>query len=202
MRNGDWFCLAVRLFGIWLLIHSVEEFVPYLVWIVTEGSGLVAGLWLGAWFVGRTVVGLGLLLFAPAIAARFYPPAAAAPPPSSTDEQKPLKVGVQLLGMYALLLATQSAAGVIASYLQANSFAGIQQTAFFESGTSYMAALLTCGLNVAFALMLIIFNDRIVTFLAKLRYVPERDAYEAPPLPEPAEARQRDAAGDDSDGVR
>ncbi len=187
MINRDWFCLALRLFGIWLLIQAIEGFVPYLLFAI-GGYGVSIGFSNAAalvfWFIGRSAIGLVLLFFAPAIAARFYPSTSSSETLPIEDEAKPLKVGIQLLGVYALLLAVQSASGVIVGYLSGNSFSLNQGINFSGAGAGYIASLLTFGLNLAFAAMLIIWNEQVVTLLAKFRYVPERDAYEPPPLNE------------------
>ena len=184
MVNRDWFCLAVRIFGLWLLISSIEQCVPYLIWALSDNSGIGYALSAALWFVGRLAVGLVLILFAPALAARFYPQGETAAPAADFDESKPLKVGLQLLGMYALLLAVQAAAVVIASYVDANALTGAMPMSIDPMASGYLGSLLTCGLNLAFAVILITFNEQLVTFLTKLRYVPERDGYEPPPRSE------------------
>ena len=184
--NRDWFCLALRLFGIWLLIQAIEEFVPYLLHAIS-GFGAIGFSYAAAlvfWFVGRSVIGLVLLFFAPAVAARFYPSTSSSETLPIEDEARPLKVGIQLLGVYALLLAVQSASGVIVGYLSGDSFSPNQGINFSGAGAGYIASLVTFGLNLAFAAMLIIWNEQVVTLLAKFRYVPERDAYEPPSLNE------------------
>ena len=180
MINRDWFCLALRLFGIWLLIQAIEQFVPLLLYVIS-GSGPSRGFSYAVtivfWLVGRSVIGLVLLFFAPAIAARFYPSASSSKSQRVEDEVNFLKIGMQLLGVYALLLAVQYASRVIVGYLSGDGFS-------LNAGGSYFASLVTFGLNLAFAAILIIWNEQVVTLLAKFRYVPERDAYEPPPLDE------------------
>jgi len=187
MRNQDWFCLALRLFGIWLLIQAVETFVSYVSFFFSSGNAFTRQIIVStvAWSVGRTASGLVLLLFAPAIATRFYPSRVAAETTRpEVDGTKPLKVGIQLMAVYALLLAVQSGAGVILGLLNGGFGNGAMAMNFRGAGASYLASLLTVGLNLAFAAMLLIWNDRIITFIEKFRYVPERDAYEPPPISE------------------
>jgi len=186
MIDRDWFCLALRLFGIWLLIHSVETVVLYILSLLPLTGNLggqlvsyVAGMML--WIIVRTAIGVALTLFAPAIAARFYPSAATQIVAPAEHESKPLKVGLQLLGVYALLLATQSGAGVIIGIL--SSHEGPHRGVDFGEG-NYMESLLSFGLNLTFAAILLIWNEHVVALIEKFRYIPERDAYERPPLNE------------------
>ena len=185
MTNRDWFCLALRVFGLWLLIKSIEDLVPYLFWLVLDpnNAGQVFSYlaFTTIWLIARLMGGLVLLFFAPAIAARFYPSEGTHTTSHVEDEAKPLKVGIQLLAVYALLLAVQSVAGVIVGYLSGDTFGGIASGGFGGVRTGYTASLLTFGLNLAFGLALILWNERLVLFLAKMRYVPDRDAYESPP---------------------
>ncbi len=184
MTNRDWFCLALELFGIWLLIHAVETIVPYLLFAISGnlvGQSPTQVAIMVLWPIGRTAIALVLLLFAPAISERFYPSIATTETTHLDNEAKPLKVGIQLLAVYALLLAVQSAAGVILGLLSGVDYSLAPGATFGSTGRSYIASLLTCGLNLAFAAILLVWNERIVTFIAKFRYVPERDAYEPPP---------------------
>jgi hypothetical protein len=152
MINRDWFCVALRLFGIWLLIEAVESVVPYLLYAI---SGNVAGrnmsyvVSMFLWLIGRTAIGLVLLFFAQAIAVRFYPSTASTETTHSDDEARPLKVGIQLLAVYALLLAVQSGAGVILGLLSGDSYALALGTNFNGAERGYFASLLTFGLNLA-----------------------------------------------------
>src|SRR4051812_15112512 len=76
MTDRDWFCLALRLFGIWLLIEAVEATVPYLLFAIGAngvGQNTFYVVSMIIWLIMRTAVGLVILLFAPAIAARVYP---------------------------------------------------------------------------------------------------------------------------------
>lgn len=184
MTNRDWFCLALELFGIWLLIQAVETIVPYLLFAISgnpvvQNPTQVATMVL--WLIGRTAIALVLLLFAPAISARFYPSMTSTETTHLEDEAKPLKVGIQLLAVYALLLAVQSGAGVILGLLSGVDYGFAPGANFGGTGSRYFASLLTCGLNLAFAAILLMWNERIVTLIAKFRYIPERDAYEPPP---------------------
>ena len=183
MTNRDWFCLALRLFGIWLLIHAVEMIVPLMWAISVKGVGqhFAHVVSMVLWPIGRTAIGLVLLFFAPAIAARFYPSTASTETMHFDDEAKPLKVGIQLLAVYALLLAIQSGAGVILGLLSGDNYGLAQGTYFNSAERGYFTSLLTFGLNLAFAAILLIWNERIVTLIAKFRYIPERDAYKPPP---------------------
>ena len=188
MIHRDWFCLALRLFGIWLFIQSLEQIVPYLAIFASgalgaaQSSSYIASMFF--WLIGRTVIGFVLLAFAPAIATRFYPNAASSEAMHCDNETRPLKVGLQLLAIYALLLAIQSGSGVIIGLLSGDSWSFSQGANFNGAGTGYLASLLTFGLNLAFAAILMIWNERVVTFIEKFRYIPERDAYEPPPLSE------------------
>ncbi len=186
MTNRDWFCLALRLFGIWLLIHAVEMIVP-LMWAISVngiGQHFAHVVSMVLWPIGRTAIGLVLLFFATAIAARFYPSMASTETTHLDDETKPLKVGIQLLAVYALLLAVQSGAGVILGLLSGDNYDLTRGANFIGAKTSYFTSLLTFGLNLAFAVILLVWNERVVTLIAKFRYVPERDAYEPPPVNE------------------
>ena len=42
--------------------------------------------------------------------------------------------------------------------------------------------MLSCGFNLTFAAILIMWNDRVITIIEKFRYIAERDAYQPPPL--------------------
>ena len=112
MTNRDWFGLALRLFGIWLLLYSIESIVPSLIMVIFMSPGMGPGpsyaFVLGFWFIGRTAVALVLVVFAPAIASRFYPEVPSQEPGAPGSGVKPLRVGLQLLGMCAVLLAIQS----------------------------------------------------------------------------------------------
>lgn len=128
-----------------------------------------------SWLIARTAIGLVLVLFAPAITARFYPSTATKETTHSDDEVKLLKVGIQLLAVYALLLAVQYGAGVIIGLMQIDNYAVL-----LETEPEYLSNLLNFGLNIAFAAILLMWNDRVVTLIAKIRYVPERDADKPP----------------------
>ena len=185
MNNREWFSLALRLFGIWLFIQAIEEFVPYLLFFISDSGpwpGFTYAAGLVVWFFVRTAVGLVLLLFAPAIAARFYPSTSSDETQPVEEEASVVKVGIQLLGVYALLLAGQSVSGVVMGYLTGNTFIFNQGLSFNDSASYYLSNLLTFGLNLALAAIFIIWNEQVITLLAKFRYVPERDAYEPPPL--------------------
>jgi len=182
MTNRDWFCLALRLLGIWLLIQAIENIVPYLLFAlgangVGQNFSYLAGMIF--WIIGRTAIG-----FAPAIATRFYPSTQSTESAHVDDEAKPLKIGIQLLAVYALLLAIQSGASVILGLVSDDTWGRAFSTNFDGSGTGYLTNLLTFGLNIAFAAILLIWNERVVTLIAKFRYIPERDAYQPPPLNE------------------
>ncbi len=157
------------------MIQAVEA-IPTLIFAFSAnvgGQNFTYSAYMVLWLIGRTAIGLVVLLFAPAIAARFYPTMDSTETTHLDDETKPLKIGIQLLAIYALLLAVQAAARVIPGILSGNNV---------ESG--HLTNLLTFGLNLAFAAILLLGKERIVTFIDKVRYVPERDAYEPPPLNE------------------
>lgn len=187
MTNRDWFCLALRLFGIWLLIEAVETIVPYLLFAISgnvRGQNMSWVVTTVLWLIARTAVGLVLLFFAPAIAVRFYPRTTSTEKTHFDDEARPLKIGIQLLAVYALLLAVQSGAGVIMGLLSGDHYGFALAANFNGAERGYLASLLTFGLNLAFAAVLLIWNERVVTLIAKFRYIPERDAYTPPPVNE------------------
>ncbi len=177
MVQRDWFCLALRLFGLWLLIQSIEQFAYYVLMVIAtiEATDSAPGIYYMASavlaFIVRTIMGLVLLWFAPAIAMRFYPRTESTEVSHVDSETRPLQVGIQILGLYALLLAVQSASDVIVHYLRGAS-------------NTYLTSLFTCGLNLIFGAMLILWNERVLACIERMRYVPERDAYEPPPLRE------------------
>jgi len=176
MTNRDWLCLALRLFGIWTLIRIVGELSLYFQYFIAGalGAGSLQGLAsIVISLIVRTALALILILFAPAIAARFRsttPPDKTDPP--EFDETRTLKVGIQLLAVYALLLSVQAAGPLIYGLLTP------------PMDKYHLQSLLTFGLNLAFAGILLMWNDRIITLIEKFRYVPERDAYQPPPLEE------------------
>jgi hypothetical protein len=187
MINRDWFCLALRLFGIWLLIEAVETIVPYLLFAFSGspiGQNTSWFVTIVLWLLARTAIGLVLLFFAPAIAVRIYPATAPTETTPTGDEARPLKVGIQLLGVYALLLAVQSVPGFILGLLAGERYAFTPGSTITGAGRGYLASLLTFGLNLAFAALLLMWNERVVTLIAKFRYVPERDAYTPPAVHE------------------
>lgn len=183
--SRDWFCLILRLFGIWLLIQAVEEVVPYLLFALDSlvGSGMGAAYLAGVlvWWVGRTLFGLALLVFAPAIATRWYPSekqsqvdltvtsvAAEGPHAWKPNETKSLRIGMQLLGVYALLLAVQSVSLVVAGYLSGGGFNTFRATGLgIDSGPTQ--AIVNVGLHLAFAAILILRNDQLLILLEKFR---------------------------------
>jgi hypothetical protein len=141
MTDRDWFCLALRLFGIWHLIEAVETIVPYLLFAIgANGVGQNAFYVVSMiiWLIVRTAIGLVLLLFAPAIAARVFPGTASTETTHSDDKARPLKVGIQLLAVYALLLAVQSGAGVILGLLSGDKYALAPGTNFNGAGRGYL----------------------------------------------------------------
>jgi hypothetical protein len=185
MTNRDWFCIAIRLLGIWLLIDAVESIVSNVLFVI---SGLLGPgdpyvtyvVNMSVWLIARTTIGLVLLFFAPAIAARFYPSTQTTETTHSDAEVRPLKVGLQLLAIYALLLAVQSGAGVILGLFSGNVYdLGLGANVNF-SATGYLERLLNCGLNLAFAGVFLMWNERVVTLIEKFRYIPERDSYRSP----------------------
>jgi hypothetical protein len=199
MTNRDWFTLALRVFGIWLLIGGIEAITTLAVMLISELAGssplgvdeffTFYTIYSALWNVLRTTIGLLVLFFAPAIAARFYPGtsaaetnarAAAGPPP---EEFKPLRVGLQLLGVYALLLAVQSGSAFVVSFLSGGSSSFILGSDVNLQG-NYLADLLRFGLQLAFAAILLIWNDRVVFLIEKFRYIPERDGKSPPGEPE------------------
>jgi len=179
MTNRDWLCLALRLFGFWLLIQAVEQMTQYL-WFYLAGMSIFqVGVQALIWLILYTLFALILILFAPAIATRFHPLSKTHSETelSEFNESKALKIGIQLLAVYALLLALQSGAGLIGFYVFESSSSG-----FYYWEENYLKSLLSFGFNLAFAAILIMWNDRVITFIEKFRYVAERDAYEPPPL--------------------
>ena len=188
MTNRDWFGLALRLFGIWLLLYSIESIVPSLIMVIFMSPGMGPGpsyaFVLGFWFIGRTTVALVLVVFAPAIASRFYPEVPPQEPAAPGSESKPLRVGLQLLGMCAVLLAIQSVATVILQILSNEKAMFVSGAVSYNPDQPYLKSLINAGLNLAFAAVLLIWNERVVAFIERFRYVPERDAYEPPPLEE------------------
>ena len=183
MTNRDWFCLALRLFGIWILIQAIEQTVPYLLFYLSRTigvGGFQAFIAQAIWLACRTALALVLIMFAPAITERFYPSAE----PSVTDslevnETRALRVGIKLLAVYALLLAVQSVGSIVYSTL----ILGVPSN-FMSSEHGYIVSFLTCGLNLAFAAILLIWNEQIITFIERFRFVAERDGYEPPPIDE------------------
>ncbi len=188
MTSKDWFCLALRLFGIWLLLQSVQEFVPWLCYALSafgSGPGFPDWSYMAIWFLLATGLALVLVFFAPAISVRFYGTASGnetAVQTTRSSESNALKVGIQLLAVYALLLGLQALSGVALGMLSGDIRASLTSVDYGSADYDYMTSLLTCGLNFAFALLLIIWNTRIISFIEKIRYVPERDAYEPAPL--------------------
>lgn len=189
MTNRDWFCIALRLAGVWLFIDAVESIASYALFFISglsalspTGSGpyVTYIVYMSVWLIGRTAIGLVLLFFAPAIAARFYPGTEIAATAPSNVDIRPLKVGLQLLAMYALLLAVQFGAGVILDLFSGNAFNFAFGANANSSATSFVARLLNCGLNLAFAAVLLMWNERVVTLIEKFRYIPERDIYQPP----------------------
>ena len=126
------------------------------------------------WMFARTTFGLIMLFFAPAISTRFYKTPSEithdknAP---NVSEQSILRVGIQLFAIYALLLAIQPLGNLGVGYAS-----GVQLQ------ESYLQNLLSSGVYLGFALLLIMWNENVVTFLEKIRYSPERDAYAPPPV--------------------
>ena len=113
MNSHDWFTLAVRILGLYLLISSLEEFIPYLLYLMSDmgsqmGTSFMIGIFI--WFIGRTALSLVLVLFAPALASRFYVRSTPENTSSRIDEEKALAIGLKLLAFYALLLALQTGA--------------------------------------------------------------------------------------------
>jgi len=191
MMNRDWFCLALRLLGIWMLVQTVEYVVALVPMLFLGGfesiglKGFSQYLYPFIWLVGRTTLGFGVLLFAPVIATRFYPSKASAEPEHpELDESRLLRVGIQLLAVYALLLAVQSGAGLILGLLATDGSVAMLGATSSGTEASYLQHLLSCGLNLGFAAILIMWNTRVITLIEKIRYIPERDAYEPPPIEE------------------
>ncbi len=190
MTSKEWFCLALRLFGVWLLLQSLQEFVPSLFYALSAfGSGQGFPYWssMAIWFLLRTGLAIVFLLFAPAISSRFYGTELASEPAVQTtpsSESNALKVGIQLLAVYALLLGLQALSGVVLGMLSGVVRISVASIDYGSAEYNYMNSLLTCGLNFGFALLLIIWNTRIISFIERVRYVPERDAYESIPVNE------------------
>lgn len=184
MTNRDWFCLALRVFGIWALLQGVDLLVPNLMQFINiRGGNAVHFIPTLLWLTGRTAIGLVLLLFAPAIAIRFYPNPASTETTCRVDEAKLLKIGIQLLAVYALLLAFQSGATVVGGlWMSDEDFDGVHpRMDFYFSDSAYIASMFSLGLNLAFAAILLMWNEHVVAFIQRNRYVPERDAREPPP---------------------
>jgi len=179
MTNRDWLCLALRLFGLWLLIHAAEQITLYVSYYLAGMFNFQRVGLTFLWLILRTFFSLILILFAPAIAIRFHPLAKTDSETelSEFNESKALKIGIQLLAVYALLLAVQSGSRVIGNLFFDSSSRGFN---YWEE--NYLKSLLSFGFNLAFAAILIMWNDRVITIIEKFRYVAERDAYEPPPL--------------------
>lgn len=190
MTSKDWFCIALRLFGIWILIQAVQEFVPYLLYTFSSigaGQGITYWIFMLVWFLIRSTFALVFIIFAPAIATRLYgkdPPPVEASAASATVAPNALKVGMQLLAVYAIILGVQSLAGVVMGILSGESISLDLAVGYGSGQSEYLRSLLTCGLNFVFAAILIIYNERLVTFIQRIRYVADRDAYEPPSLEE------------------
>jgi hypothetical protein len=184
VNNRDWFCLALRVFGLWWLMLGIENSATHLHVYLSQIAFSPGWAFLIVWPLLRTASGLLLVLFAPAISCRVYPsPTSDGNGANHAESGSALKIGIQLLGVYALLLAVQSLGTVLPGLFTSGARGGATELMKLIAST-YQTELLKCGLNLAFGAILLLGNDRVVTALERLRYVAERDAYTPPPLAE------------------
>ncbi|MEM9352417.1 MAG: hypothetical protein AAGA92_05340 [Planctomycetota bacterium] len=194
MTNRDWFTLALRILGVWLLVQCLE-IIPQVFFfslVNSMGQATTYTLITLCWLAVRTALGLFLLFFASSIALRFYPKGADSPQVGSASgtETKPLRIGLQLLGVYALLLAAQSGGKVIEGVWSGVPITWDAKTGTISGGATYLNSLINLGLSLGIATVLLIWNEGVVSLIERFRYVPERDAYVPPALEE-----QEDGAG-------
>lgn len=180
MTNRDWFCVALRVLGVWQLLQTVQQIAwsPALLGAgVYGGYGLV--ILIGA--TTTTALGVGLLLFAPAIAERFYPLASGQPTGDMEGQGSALRIGMQVLGVVALLRAIPAFGGVLTGLFYRGGFMGGLRT--IRDG-DISSQLLSFGFHLVFAVVLLAGPNQIIAWLSRLRYVAERDTYEPPPIEE------------------
>lgn len=180
MNSREWFCLALRVLGVWQLMSSIEH-AAWATYSLTSQGPVLAAMTL--WALGGAAsltAGMLVLLFAPAIAERFYPAAADEPEVDPVAIVDAFMVGSRVLGVYALLLAMQGLGGVLAGF-------ALQFLRFgFPGGiaTSDAYSLARGVMMLAFAYVLLFGHERAFAFLSRLRYVAERDAYQPPSVEE------------------
>lgn len=194
MPARDWFTLALRVLGIWLLIQTVQHVVP-LAYLLSEygpfrtgflGMGGAFGafdwsyiIFYAAQVTVHTGFGLGLLMYGPLIARRFYPAdeSTAAAPGASADDL--YRIGCRLLGIYSFLLA-------------------VPPVARMAGGGVDPDEVVRGGLYLAMAALLLLGAKRIGAILSRIRYDPQRDAYQPPPAEKEPEEKTRRAATSDA----
>lgn len=119
MNARDWFTLALRLFGIWVVVQTLtlmlamaSEVILFLVagQAPPLGGGYVFVLETSVAAVAGLICGLVLLFRAPRIARWFYrspPDQAEAGPPLTIDTEGVYRIAAFLLGVYAWLQAVR-----------------------------------------------------------------------------------------------
>lgn len=183
MTSRDWFCLALRVLGVWQLASAV----PYVAMVASslsssgtlDGSDILRFLY---WGGAVTAVGLFLLLFSPAIATRLYPKEGGLGQPSPPDlPERLLEVGLRLLGVYLLVQAVHQLTTSIVSAVMTAQYSGVSwHEQLFSLALSDLVA---SGIYAALGSVVLLGPKRIIAALDRLRYDAERDAYVPPPIP-------------------
>ncbi|TWT66278.1 hypothetical protein Pla123a_46720 [Posidoniimonas polymericola] len=181
MNSREWFCLALRVMGVWQL-SSVVPYLAMLVASLASGGNTPFEFFIVLlWVVVYTGLGLFLLLFAPAIAARFYPGSAAESRPTAQDlPDRMLELGLRLLGAYLLVLAVHTLLTYVANAIAVAAYSNVSWRQ--QLAASGPRELISTAVYVTLGLVVLAGPKRIIAGLDRLRYNAERDAYTPPPI--------------------
>ena len=189
MTARDLLTLALRVMGFWVIIRALGllDYACLVVFSVFDTPEVPAGvsyatdapLYMIVTALADPVItgclGILLLLFAPRMSARFYPTTAASSSDTNVVAWKVAdvyRVGVQLMGIYALLLAIP---------LLVRDTSWLFSRDRLEPVTAHgISGMITGGLYLACSVVLVYGSRNVAEWLSSVRHVPETPGIEEP----------------------
>jgi len=192
MTARDVLTLALRVMGFWAIIRAVGQLgyavaaVYYLLDRMQEAGNWSENMEAPAYLIVSGLVqpvaaccfGLLLLLFALRISGLFYGRAAASrPDPKAVpwDPTDVYRVGVQLMGIYAFLLAIPPLVKNVTWLFSRDKLRPV--------GAHEIAGIIEGGLYLACCVVLVYGSRNVARWLGSVRYVPETSEIEQPQTP-------------------
>lgn len=183
MNSREWFCLALRVLGVWQLVEGLSYLPGDLSSYLQTGplGSESAGLSVMTWSLTKLAIGLFLVLGAPFCAAVCYPKQ----PPGDSEAARVLpaqflRVGLRLLGAW---LVVRGGHTLLVSLAKSGLDAYYTHSPWNEAWpVNYLGDITSTCIDVGLGIAIFVGPQHIVAVLDRLRYSAERDAYTPPPL--------------------